>query len=196
MFTHTFKITFCLIFFTFLISGIHAQEFVGHKEVGLGFTSLNLTGSSSFSAFYKKERKMNEFFRLNFFTGNLDALFRKGNQNRVSTLLGIGFGKEKRRQFDEKLWYYFGPQCSTTIQTGFSSIPSDNEFLNVILGLGYVFGLQHQFNNFWAMNIEIQPGIYGTLNSTFVKKGPDSYSFSTGINNFNNSVRLNILRRF
>jgi hypothetical protein len=55
----------------------------------------------------------------------------------------------------EKLVGYRGPQLSLGLSL-FGSEDSDVGY-ELLPRLGYVFGLQHQINAYWALNVEVVP---------------------------------------
>ena len=174
-------------FLSFLNSG-SAQTAAPHREVGLQFSNINFSGSSSFSAFYKKELKENVYRRLRFFYGNVNTAFINDNAS-FNFNAGVAIGREKRKSLDSKLAFYQGPEVSLGISTSSATGNSSNYSLNG--RFGWVLGLQHSFNDRWAINLETIPGIGigvsgGENRSTAVDVGAS----------FNNTVSLGLVRKF
>lgn len=172
----------------FFCTQLTAQTAPKLKEVGLQFSSLDLDGGSGFSAFYKKQLKENVYRRIRLFSGGLSL---STNEESVIFNLnaGIAIGREKRKSLDPKLVFYQGPEFSA----GFSvtAIDEDEIRLSIKPAFGWVFGLQHSFNNRWAVNLETIPGASISVDS--FSEGDSVYSFNAG---FNNLVSLGLVRKF
>ena len=172
------------------ISHLHAQTSDGKKrEVGVSFSSINFDGSNSFNAFYKKEKRENVYRRINFAIGGL-GLFGMNDNTIVSFNAGMSVGREKRKTLDRKLQFYRGPVFS--FNTSFITGDIDDARLDLSAGLGIVFGLQHSFNELWAINLETIPSLNVGLN---VGDFDNNNSFALGVGG-SNRVSLGIVRKF
>lgn len=171
------------------ISNLSAQEANPPREVGLEFNSLDFDGGSSFSAFFKKQKKENVYRRIRFFTGNLH--FGTIDEDFTFNLsAGIAIGREKRKALDAKLMFYQGPEFS--IRAGLATFTDDDVHIFLTPAFGWVLGLQHSFNDRWAVNLETIPGV-GINVDTYGEGGPSVATFGA---NFNNSVSLGLVRKF
>lgn len=174
---------------TFTLS---AQNAGAKREVGLQFSSLNLDGSS-FSAFYKKEQKENVYRRFRFAAGSVELGFLE-EETTFDFSAGIAVGREKRKSLDDKLVFYQGPEAALNI----SIFTIDNDDVTPVIvspSFGWVFGLQHSFNDRWAMNIETIPSI----NASFNYYGGDGIGSAEGLfvgAGGSNLVNLSVLRKF
>lgn len=179
---HLFSLLLCLIGATGF-----AQTNEKSREVGLQFSNLDLGGNNSFSAFYKKQIKENTYRRFRATAGSAGFITSDGDIDQFSIGLSLAAGREKRKQLDRKLSFYrgFEIQGSTNYQT-----INGTDFIGLGLRGGLVFGLQHQFNEFWAINLETIPGLGVNLNGT---DGNWRSSVNAG---FSNQVSIGILRRF
>ena len=178
-------LAFVLVIFT--ASSLTAQDGNPRREVGIQFSSLDFDGSRSFSAFFKKQKKENVYRRIRFFSGSLSA--RSFEDTFIFDFsAGIAIGREKRKSLDPKLEFYQGPEFS--IRLGLAT--EDNVRVSIAPAFGWVLGLQHSFNNRWAVNLETIPSLSITAN---INNGirPDVLLFGAG---FNNSVSLGLVRKF
>lgn len=160
----------------------------GKREVGLQFDRLDFTDTPSFSAFYKKQIKPDVYRRLRFFYGNLTSAF-SGDDSAFDFSAGIGIGREKRKALDDKLFFYQGPEISGTI--ALSTVNWDNVTTAVSARFAWVFGLQHYFNERWAINLEALPGV----SVTTVNGANNAHAFSLNARG-SNSVSLGLMRVF
>jgi hypothetical protein len=173
----------------FATGSLLAQDFKPKREVGLQFSSLDFDGGSGFSAFYKKQKKENVYRRIRFFSGSLSAVSVDEDFN-FNFAAGIAIGREKRKSLDSKLEFYQGPEVSVGL--GIAAINELETNLNISAGFGWVLGLQHSFNERWAVNLETIPkfSLATNLNGD---SGADSVVFGAG---FNNSVSIGLVRKF
>ncbi len=166
---------------------VSAQSTSPKREVGLQFNSLNLTGNTPFYAIYKKQVRENVFNRVSLAVGNAGFGRNFDDTNYLIFGASIAIGREKRKQLDPKLTFYRGYQF--TASTSFGEI-DDNRSVNARIGAGLIFGLQHNFNDRWAINLETDP----TVSIGYVKSnGKWSSSINAG---FSNTVALGIVRHF
>ncbi len=180
---------FVLLLHLFLHQDLSPQNTSAKREVGLSFSSIDFDGGTGFSAFYKKQLRENVYRRIRFFSGRLSA----GAADEEFTFdfsAGIAIGREKRRSLDPKLEFYQGPEFF--IQVGLSSPSEDDVRMNFTPGFGWVLGLQHSFNERWAVNLETIPSVSVSANING-DAGPDSVFFNAG---FNNLVSLGLIRKF
>lgn len=175
----------------FLHSNLHAQE-APKREVGIQFYGINFDGFNGFDAFYKKQIRENVYRRYRLLTGNINSNFRQDNWN-FSFLVGGAIGREKRKALGDKLQAYSGPEfgirflmlSTATNGSGFNQYQINPSF-------GYVLGLQHRFNERWALNLEAVPSAGLTFSySSATEQG--ELNVNAG---FSSSVSLGIVRMF
>jgi hypothetical protein len=133
---------------------VGAQGALPKREVGVSFSGLNFSQSASFSAFHKKQVRDRVFRRVTAGAA-LFQLSRFPDVASFSLAVSASVGREKRRELGEKLVGYRGPQLSLGLSL-FGSEDSDVGY-ELLPRLGYVFGLQHQINAYWALNVEVVP---------------------------------------
>ncbi|MBL7825989.1 MAG: hypothetical protein JNJ57_05120 [Saprospiraceae bacterium] len=180
------NVFFTLLIFFLAAGSIHAQK--APREVGLQFNGLDFGGYNSFSAFFKKQKSEQVYKRIRFFVGEID--FQVFNETATFGLNGgIAIGREKRKQLDDKLMFYQGPEFSGGL--GFRSFSEDDFSANFSARFGWVVGLQHSFNDKWAVNMEAIPGLGAIL---LVSDDVDTQFSITG--RVSNSVNLGIVRKF
>jgi hypothetical protein len=186
---NTIKVAAVFMLFFTLTPLLSAQKIQpSHGEVGLGFSGLDLT-DIGFNAFWKKQLAPDKYRRYRFFTGSFFA-GAVDEDFLANATVGMGIGREKRINLDEKLQFYRGVEFFGAI--GFVAVDDIGGVLfNPNIGL--VFGLQHSLNDRWAINIETIPSIGLTLN-VFSEDGPDSEVAVTG--RANSSVTLGLVRKF
>lgn len=190
------------LFFLFLVTLLTAQSNSTPKEVGLQLRGINFNGFTSFSAFYKKQKAENVFTRYRFIFGNIGFQVIEEAKDRFDFSAGLAIGREKRRSIGQKLIFYRGPEFSFNINA------ASNEFLQTVqfgnqppidirrsyfgvgVGFGYVVGLQHNFNDLWAINAETIPSVNV---SALLSNPSNSGSINAGLSN---GVSLGIVRRF
>ncbi len=173
-----------------------AQDAPPRREVGLQFNSINFNGSNAFSAFYKKETKENVYRRFRVFYGNLGLDFKTfGNYTAFNGAGGIAIGREKRKALDSKLAFYQGPEISASFGVAHVDLNVVNAAnvtrYDVNARLGWVLGLQHSFNDRWAINLETIPG-FGVGVTGSNGSNPEVRT-SVG---FNSNVSIGIVRKF
>lgn len=185
------KIKNLVVFLTMLgsfcvFSGIQAQSTGPKREVGLQFSSLDLDGSS-FSAFFKKEKKENVYRRIRFATGDLGLGIQEEFTN-FNFQVAFAIGREKRKELDDKLVFYHGPEFSALFSAYANS--EDDLAFNIRPRFGWVFGLQHSFNERWGINIETIPTVYVGATINDINEG---LFFGAG---GSTTVSLGIVRKF
>lgn len=147
-----------IILFAFVLSApvLGAQNASPHREVGLQFSGINFNGNNNISAFYKKQKSEQVYRRLRFFYGNLNAQTSE-DQYYFSMSAGIAIGREKRKTLDSKLEFYQGPEFGASL--GVSALIDSNTDISLGGRFGWVLGLQHSFNERWAINLETIPSV-------------------------------------
>ncbi len=168
---------------------LSAQNTAPHREVGLQFSGLNLNNTNSFSAFFKKQKKEHVYQRLRLFYGNINGLVRD-SERYLAFFGGIAIGHEKRKSLDSKLEFYQGPELSAALSI--VSIIDENTDISIRGGFGWVLGLQHSFNERWAVNLEAIPGLSMNVNGA-TKRDVTTVGWDASISN---SVSLGLVRKF
>ncbi len=171
-------------------SHLHAQATDGKKrELGIGLGGLNFDGSTAFNAFYKEEVKENVYRRIEFFVSELRFQNIDG-RNATNVNVGFSTGREKRKTLDRKLQFLSGPVFS--INGGYAAGDLVESRVNVNLGAGLALGLQHSFNDLWAINLQTVPSLYLAYSAGEFSR--DVY-FSIGFY-VSSRVSLGIVRKF
>ena len=169
-------------------SSLQAQSAGKKREVGVQLNGINFGGFNSFSGFYKKQLNENKYRRVRFFSGNLFTGVVGEDDFRFNLNLGAAIGREKRRALDTRLDFFCGPEFAFSV--GFQSINDDTAF-SLFPSFGYVLGLQHSFNERWAINIETIPSI--GVGVVLLPGDNDQLTLDAGITN---SVALGVVRKF
>ena len=164
-----------------------AQSSSTPKEVGIQISSISAEFPSTFSAFYKKQKSENVYRRVRFVSGRLSFFTLDDDNTDFDFFAGIAIGKEKRRSLDRKLMFYRGPEYNFNLSAN-SVIGGGTVGFGV--GFGYVLGLQHNFNEFWSVNLETIPS--AGVNLSFAEENTN-FLFNSG---FSNQVSLGLVRRF
>lgn len=173
----------------FLPSMSSAQDSKPAREVGLQFNTVDLSGGG-FSAFYKKQKKENVYRRIRFFSGSF-SLGVANEEFNFSVSAGAAMGREKRKALDSKLVFYQGPEFSASFKV--TSLNETESQVYIIPGFGWVLGLQHSFNDRWAVNMETTPNVsvyfYANTNN-------EDYRLLSINGDFSNTVSLGLVRKF
>ena len=166
-----------------------AQGTKPRREVGIQISNLNFNGSNTFSGFFKKERKENVYRRIRFFSGNL-AFGQVDEDLSFDFSAGLAIGREKRKSLGDKLDFYQGPEFAFSL--GLASLTDDETRISFTPAFGWVLGLQHSFNDHWAINVETIPRV---ALSAFTNGdvGPDALLFNA---NISNNVSMGLVRKF
>lgn len=173
--------------FVLICHSASAQNSSVPKEVGLQLSGINFDGSNSFNVLLKKQLKENVYRRFRLFYGNISTNT-QNDETRFSFSTGIAIGKEKRKAMGEKLQFFHGPEFAPSVDM---LVENEALYLGVNFRFGWILGLQHDFNEHWAMNIEMVPGARLTAN-TF-----DGELSSTIFRaDMNNTVSLAVMRKF
>lgn len=186
---HLFTFTCLAIIICIQATSLSAQNVDDHKyEVGLRISGINFDGFNSFSAIYKKKLDNGKFRRISGSFGGINL----GNEfNRFSFSINAGFsiGNEKRRQMGKRTSYYTGPSFS--LNAGLSKQESFEPNWNLAPSLGYILGIQYDFSEYWAVNLETIPS--GSI-SLRQFSGSD-----VGVNvnaSFSSNVVLSLMHKF
>lgn len=183
-FLTTITILLALVF----ITTVSAQNATPRREVGLQFNRFDFDGDSGFSAFFKKQKKENVYRRIRFFSGGLG--FRSVEEkNFFNFSAGIAIGREKRKTLDAKLEFYQGPEFAVNLSL--ASLDDDDLGVSVAPAFGWVLGLQHSFNERWAVNVETIP--QASIGFTNYSNKDGDLFFNAG---FNNTVSIGLVRKF
>ena len=170
-------------------TAIAAQSTQKVREVGVQLDGINFDGITSFAAFYKNQLHDNVYRRIRFLSGGFGFQTQGDDNIDINFKAALAIGREKRSQLDRKLQFYRGFEV-----IGSSSIFAKTgvEQTNISLGvaLGLVFGLQHNFNEFWSINAETIPSIGADVGIT------NDNGFGGISANFSNTVAIGVVRRF
>ena len=181
---------FAIVLAVFTTSALSAQDGNPPREVGIQFSSLDFDGGGGFSAFFKKQKKENVYRRIRFFYGNISVgEQREEFQFDVST--GIAIGREKRKMLDSKLEFYQGPEFALRLDV--SSFLETQSQISVTPSFGWVLGLQHSFNERWAVNLETIPGASISFYANTNDEDSRSLNFNAGLKN---AVLIGLVRKF
>ena len=127
-----------------------AQSNSIEREVG-----LRLSGFNNFGAVYKKKLADNKYRRITAGAARVN-FFHLGND---SSVLDFGFafsiGKEKRKPISEQLQWIRGTQFLSNLGL---TAQSDLIF-NLDLGVGFLMGLQYDFEQPFLISLEIVPAV-------------------------------------
>ena len=184
------KLVYVLFFTltTLSFSLLHAQSAGKKREVGIQLDGINFAGFNNFSGFYKKQLSENKYRRIRFFSGNLFTGIVGEDDFRFNFAVGAAIGREKRRALDTRLEFFSGPEFFFNL--GFQSLADNNSF-SLFPGVGYVLGLQHSFNERWAINIETIPSV--GVGVVLLPGDNDQLNLNA---NITNSVALGVVRKF
>lgn len=190
MLTKTTYLLTTLALCMFLNSSLQAQSGKPKREVGLQFSSLNFN-DGAFGGFFKKELSAGTYRRIRFASGNIDLALREEVTD-FRFNLAFAIGREKRKALDSKLDFYQGPEFSFNFAT--ATRGDDDMVTQITPSFGWVLGLQHSFNERWAINIETIPGVYVSADINNAT-GADSEGLYFGVGG-SNFVNLGIVRKF
>jgi hypothetical protein len=152
-----------------VIFGLSAQTQPARFEIGLQFNGLNFSGTQ-FASVVKIQKSENVYRRIRFVFGQINALINRGSDRFIFDAT-ISFGKEKRKYVRKKTMLYHGLNYHLGID--FTTVNELKPFVRIQPGLGYILGIQHDFNEYFAINLEIIPDAYA------------SFSTQSGFHNFN-----------
>ncbi len=181
-----------LFVFVVLLStnSLSAQDAKPLREVGLQFSSLDFDGSSGFSAFFKKQKAENVYRRIRFFSGSVGFGIVQEEFN-FDISAGIAIGREKRKSLDSKLVFYQGPEFAMRLNVAsFLEVQSQ---VSIVPSFGWVLGLQHSFNDRWAVNLETIPSASISFYANTNNEDSRALNFGAGISN---AVSIGLVRKF
>jgi opacity protein-like surface antigen len=168
---------------------LSAQSDDNHKyEFGLRFSGINFSGFNSFSAIYKKRLDNGKFRRISGTFGGL-IYSKNADKSTFGFNAGLSIGNEKRREMGKKTSFYSGPVFS--ISTSFAKTEEIKPSWNLEPSLGAVIGLQYDFSDNWAINLETIPSA-----SVALRKQPGSDIATNASVGFSSNVVLSILHKF
>lgn len=182
-------LTLAVVLSAAVCSNLQAQTEGKKREVGIQFTNLNFDGFTTFSVLYRKQKSENVYRRIRATFGSI-YLQSANDNNTLGFNAGMSIGREKRRALDGKLEFYRGPEFSVGL--GLTTGDVQDSRAGISLGFGYVLGLQHSFNERWAVNVETIPAIGVNLN---VGENSVNDRLGAGVN-ANSTVSLGVIRKF
>lgn len=165
----------------FWAAAASAQSSKKPKEIGFQVSGFD----TEFSGIYKVQKSENVFRRYRFLAGNIGVFF--VDEPFLVAGVGLAIGRENRRYLDTKLMFYRGPEFNLNLAG--VSFDTDQVFAGSV-GLGYILGLQHNFNDYWAVNIETIPGL-----SVSILDNEDVSGIGVNVG-ASNSVSIGVVRRF
>ncbi len=177
-------ISITVVLFAASFSNLHAQTESKKREVGIQLGGLNFDGSTSFNGLYRKQKRENVYRRIRATFGNI-SFVSIDDEAFITFNAGISIGREKRKMLDRQLEFYRGPEFSASV----SLLTLEGDGIAAFnVGFGYIFGLQHSFNELWAVHLEAVPSIGvsfatgGNIDNVTVIAGAGvSSAFSLGI---------------
>ncbi|MBI1227479.1 MAG: hypothetical protein GC192_19765 [Bacteroidetes bacterium] len=155
------------------------------REIGLGVSGNSLNGS----VIYKWRKSDNKFERLQGTFGNFS--FQNNNNNKLYFTIntGVSIGVENRKAVGAKTTFYRGPQFS--LGTSFSKTEKIKPTWNLSPRIGYILGIQHDFNDLLGLNMEIVPSAGVLLNKFSGQKIKYNINGS-----FASNASLNLMYKF
>jgi hypothetical protein len=158
------------------------------REFGIQLSGINFNGFTSFSGIYKKQVAESRYRRISATFGTIQLDGSESNTN-FSLNAGLAVGIEKRNLVGKKTTLYRVTESSFGLSFGKSS--NAEPYWSFSPGIAWIFGLQHDFNESWAINFEGGPGAYLSI-----RKFPVSpATFSVG-GSFSSNVALAIMYKF
>jgi opacity protein-like surface antigen len=172
-----------------LTSSVFAQsDSTPKREFGIQISGINFNGFTSFNGIYKKQLSENKYRRLSASFGNIQFDGTEGNVN-FSLNAGMSVGIEKRSSVGKKTTLYRAPEFSFGLSFSKSSRFDPN--WSFTPGVSWIFGLQYDFNENWAINVEGGPGAYMSIRD--FSGAQTSYSIG---GSFSSNVALAIMHKF
>ncbi len=172
-----------------LTSSVFAQsDSAPKREFGIQLSGINFNGFTSFNGIYKKQLSENKYRRISASFGNIQFDGKEGNAN-FSLSAGMFVGIEKRSSVGKKTTLYRAPGLSFGLSFSKSSRIDPN--WSFTPGVSWIFGLQHDFNENWAINVEGGPGAY----MSFRGFSGAQTSYTIG-GRFSSNVALAIMYKF
>lgn len=182
-----------LLFIGFALCTSHATLFSqdtasAKQEFGLQMSGINFDGFTPFSGIYKKQLAENKYRRISGTFGRLQ-LAGRNSTHEFSFSGGLSIGVEKRKSVGKKTLLYAGPEF--VMGLSFSKASRVDAFWSISPGIDYVLGIQYDFNEYWAINLEGGPGASVSISKFDVSDA--SYNFNTG---FSSNVALGLMHKF
>jgi hypothetical protein len=147
---------------TIVLISLHAQNSVEKvREIG-----LNLKSGSNLGLRFESGKGNNLFkITMTSFTGynqNSKNLGGTGTGNEKSFAAGIAFGFERRKLVTNKIYFYFGPEISSSFNkySYNSGGEGSNSRWTIEPGLGFTLGLLYAINENLIISSEIVPSIW------------------------------------
>ncbi len=158
------------------------------REFGIQLSGINFNGFTSFSGIYKKKVAEDKYRRISATFGDVQL---NGSENSTDFSLrgGLSIGTEKRSAVGKKTTLYRATEISLGLALGKSS--DTDPYWSFLPGLNWIFGLQYDFNESWAINFEGGPGVYLSIRD--YPGSPVNYSIG---GNFSSNVALAIMHKF
>jgi hypothetical protein len=168
---------------------LSAQTSNDHQyEIGLRFSGINFDGFNSFSAIYKKKLAEGKYRRISGTFGGL-GFANEFNRSSFSFNFGLSIGRENRRLVGKKTIFYTGPVFS--INTGLTKLEGFEPNWNLQPSMGGVLGVQYDFNENWAINLETIPS--GSISVRQFSGTDVGINASVG---FSSNVTLSLMHKF
>ena len=189
------KLVSTVLLMAILQFSVSAQEVTPPvREIGLRTNGINFDGYNAFSAVYKKQIAPNKYRRYRFIFGDI-GLGLTGNGEDYSSRfnLGAGFaiGTERRTKLGAKTTFLRGWEWNMGSNFVSQYNNGTDYAFNLGAGVGYVVGIQHEFGEHFAVNLEAIPGVGISYNKS---KG-SSFNLNTSAS-LSNSVALSLMYKF
>ncbi len=166
-----------------LSSNMKAQELPTH-EIGIQLSNLQ-----GFSLIYKKELETNKLARLQIGTNDFLFLKRKENDKSKQMSINLSLGREKRRNLNERTDFVHGFIPFVSI---LNRSRNDDRITNATVGIAYLLGIRHEFNDAFYTSLECMPSISGIIN----KQTDLEAEFGYNLGFYNNIVNITLAHRF
>jgi hypothetical protein len=158
------------------------------REFGIQINGINFNGFTPFSGIYKKQLAENKYRRISGSFGNLQLDGVRSNVN-FQFSAGLSVGVEKRKVVGKKSLVYTAPEFNIGMSFGKSS--NFDPYWSISPGVSWVFGLQYDINEYWALNFEGGPGAF----FSFRQFPGNSLNFSIG-GSFSSNIGVAIMHKF
>lgn len=169
-------------------TGLQAQT-APRQELGLQFSGINFDGSNQFNAIYKRQKKDNTYRRIRLAFGNLSVAADDNDNTVFNFSAGLAIGRERRKDLGRGTTFFRGLEYRANAAVAARN--TNEDAFNLGAGIGYVLGLQHDFNDHWAVNVETIPG----LSANFTDFGGNNFAASVSAG-FSNAVSLAVMYKF
>ncbi len=158
------------------------------REFGIQISGVNFNGFTPFSGIFKKQLAENKYRRISGTFGNLQF---EGVESNLNFQLsgGLSVGVEKRKSVGKKTQLYSATEFNMGLSFGKSS--RNDPYWSISPGLSWVFGLQYDINEYWAVNFEGGPGA-----SVSIRKFPgNGLNYSLG-GSFSSNIAVAVMHKF